>query len=249
MSNKQYSNEEQKIIDEAVKWAKSNKKVIARQLTDKSKYPSDAHPVAYFMAGCPAAGKTEFAKAFAEAIASYSDSSEPIIYIDPDEIREQIPGYNGRNSRLFQYPASIIVDKTFDMIMSNRQSFILDGTLSDSDIASRNAKRCLDKEYKVQVLFVYNDPIMSWKAAAAREVSEGRAVPMDIFIDRYFKSKESVRYLKQEFGQNIQIDLLFKELNKQAVRPEFNIDNIDNYIPEKYNRQSLEKALLKSEEV
>jgi predicted ABC-type ATPase len=249
MSKNNYTKEEQLIVDKAVSWAKANKKVKARELTDTTKYQSDTDPVAFFMAGCPAAGKTEFAKAFAKAVGKeFNDDGAPIMHIDADQIREWLPNYSGENSRLFQYPASIILDKAFDLIMKNCQSFILDGTLSDPNIAISNTERCLKRKYDVKVLFAYNDPILAWEAAKMREVRDGRAVPMDIFIDRYFKSKESIRILKDKFGRDIQIDLLFKELNNNALRPEFNIDNIDNHLPEKYTPASLKQALLESEE-
>ena len=62
---------------------------------------------------------------------------------------------------------------------------------------------------------------------------------------RYFKSKESVRILKKEFGQKILIDLLFKDVGEKSVRPEFNIDSIDSYLPEKYTPASLREAIEK----
>lgn len=249
MSVKNYTDEEQKIIDAAVVWAKSNKTAKARELTDKTKFPSDSNPVAYLMAGCPAAGKTEFARAFASLIGEqFNANGDPIMRIDPDEIRECMPGYDGLNSSLFQYPTSIIVDKSFDFIMKNKQSFILDGTLSDSNKAISNTQRCLKKGYQVGVMYVYNSPLSAWEAARAREARDGRAITIDVFIDRYFKSKESVRILKQEFGRSVKIDLLLKDLREDKSGFKFNVDDIDNHIPEQYTPESLKNALLKSEE-
>ena len=248
----EYSTEQQAIITTACEWARDNKKQIAKELTDKNIYQSDTNPAAFFMAGCPAAGKTELAKSFAKFVGEkFNDNGEPIMRIDADDLRELLPGYTGENSRLFQYPASILVDAAFDMIMKNKQSFILDGTLSDLNKARQNISRCLNKkrEYMVTVMYVYNDPIEAWKAAQLREVTEGRSVPMDIFIDRYFKSKVNTQKLKDEFGQNIEIDILFKETNVTRVRPEFNVSNIDSYIPDNYNPDSLRETLIKLEEI
>ncbi|MCG8609062.1 MAG: zeta toxin family protein [Pseudomonadales bacterium] len=238
----------EQIKESAVLWAKKNKSTIAKKITDKTIYPPDTHPAAIFMAGCPAAGKSEFARAFAKLIGSSANQSgEPIMIIDPDEIREMMPGYNGINSSLFQHPASIIVDKAFDLVMKNNQSFILDGTLSDAKKALQNVKRCLKRNYLVRIIFVYNSPLKAWEVANAREKKDGRAIDIDVFIDRYFKSKESIRILKKEFGQNILIDLLFKDLNEKNVRPEFNIECIDSYLPEKYTPASLRKAITEKE--
>lgn len=99
----------------------------------------------------------------------------------------------------------------------------------------------------VRVLFVYNNPLKAWEVATAREAKDGRAIDLDVFVDRYFKSKESVRILKKEFGQNILIDLLFKDLGEKSVRPEFNIECINSHLPEKYTPTTLRGAIEKQE--
>lgn len=43
------------ISEEALRFARSNKKSIARRLTDKAIYPSEESPVSVFMAGSPGA--------------------------------------------------------------------------------------------------------------------------------------------------------------------------------------------------
>ena len=45
--------------DDAEKFARENKKRIAKALTDKSIFPRESDPVSVFMAGAPGAGKTE----------------------------------------------------------------------------------------------------------------------------------------------------------------------------------------------
>jgi hypothetical protein len=51
--------DDQRIADEAVVFAKANRKGIARRLTDPSIFLSEDSPVSVFMAGSPGAGKTE----------------------------------------------------------------------------------------------------------------------------------------------------------------------------------------------
>ncbi|KZZ53225.1 zeta toxin family protein, partial [Oleiphilus sp. HI0123] len=240
-----FTEDEQGLVDAAIKWAKERKKHFVQEYANKDLVPADTEPTAYYMAGCPAAGKTEVAHALKRVLDDeFKDNEGAFSLIDPDEIREQMPGYNGKNARLFQYPTSIIVDAVFDKLMKNKQSFILDGTLSDYDKTKQNIERCLSpkRDYCVVITFVYNDPLNAWKAAKARELTMGRAIDLDVFVDRYFKSKDTVRKLKEEFGQNLQVDLLFKDLD-QKVRPEFNIGNIDNYLDEKYTPASLREAL------
>ena len=48
-----------RIEEEALDFARKNKKSIAQRLTDPSRYPPEEEPVSVFMAGSPGAGKTE----------------------------------------------------------------------------------------------------------------------------------------------------------------------------------------------
>jgi len=49
-----------KIIESAVAFAKKNRTKIARELTDKTKYPAEENPVSVFMAGSPGAGRRRY---------------------------------------------------------------------------------------------------------------------------------------------------------------------------------------------
>jgi UDP-N-acetylglucosamine kinase len=101
--------------------------------------------VSVFMAGSPGAGKTESSK---ELLAEL-ESNEPktrILRIDPDDLRCEFPSYTGRNSYLFHGAISIVVGKILDLAHAHaqRQSFLLDGTLSSLKQARENVLRCLN---------------------------------------------------------------------------------------------------------
>lgn len=247
--NRLTKTEQLTVIDNANKWARANKKRLAKEYIDTDKYLTDKQPVAFFMAGCPAAGKTEVARALANNIAKELKRSEPILHLDPDVIRENIIGYNGAQSELFQEATTIIVNACFDRMMTNKPSFILDGTLSNLSIARKNIERCLDnkRKYDITLCFVYNEPLVSWQTAQLRKLTTGRDVKLDIFIDRYFKARENVNILKSEFGNRITLDILFKDLSTADLRPEFNVTSIDSHIPCHYNRDSLKHAIQKLE--
>ncbi len=111
-------NNEQEIADAAIAFARREKKAIAGRATDPKIFVPEAAPVSVFMAGSPGAGKTE---ASIELLANFI---EPIIRIDPDELRAKFPGFNGSNSHLFQSAISVLVEKIHDMALSRvRVSF------------------------------------------------------------------------------------------------------------------------------
>lgn len=152
------------VEQQAIAFAKKNRTRIARELTDKSRFPPDTRPVSVFMSGSPGAGKTETSKAFLEEI-----GADNVLRLDPDELRELIPGYTGANSYLFQRAVSFIVERTLDQAFKNKQSFLLDGTLASYHVAEKNIERSIRKGRPVLILFVYQKPELAWEFVEARE--------------------------------------------------------------------------------
>lgn len=235
------SKEEQAIEEKAKAFAKANKKNIARKFTDKSIYKPEDNPVSVFMAGSPGAGKTETS---IELIGLISTPEYPVMRIDSDELRTEFPGYTGDNSYLFQKGVSILVEKIHDLALKQKQSFLLDGTLSNFEKAKENIKRSLAKGRLIQILYVYQDPYLAWEFVQAREMEEGRKILPEHFIDQYFAARENVNRLKERFGKQIRIDLLLKNIDNSHRAYEANISQIDNHIPEKYTSESLERGLM-----
>ena len=233
---------DEEVEREAIAFAKANKKAIARELTDKAVYPKEADPVAVFMAGSPGAGKTEASKALVEELTAGTEKK--ILRIDPDDLRCRFSACTGNNSYLFQGAVSILVDKVLDYAHDNRQSFLLDGTLAVYDLAYRNIKRCVDKKRKVQIYYVYLDPLQAWTFVQARELEEGRCIPVEHFVNQYFAARDVVNTLKSEFGNHLMVDLLIKPNDAGQKVFKAGIDKIDYHIPtEKYDRATLEKML------
>jgi adenylylsulfate kinase-like enzyme len=236
------NDEELKIHDAAVAFAKAHKRTRCVQLTDKTRYVPEEHPVSVFMAGSPGAGKTEAAK---EIIAQLEarPGAPKILRIDPDDLRCEFPGYNGSNSWLFQRPASSWVDRMHDLALDQGQSFILDGTLSNLDRARQNVQRSLGRKREVTVLYVYQSPLLAWLFVQAREAEEGRHILPERFIDQYFGARDVVNALKREFGPKIQVDLLLKPNDNVVKLVRVGIDEIDRHVPECVTREELEAAL------
>jgi UDP-N-acetylglucosamine kinase len=211
-------------------------------LTDTTTYVPDANPVSVFMAGSPGAGKTEASLELIHKLEADAKDVR-ILRIDPDELRYRLPQYNGHNSWLFQGAVATLVDKVWDFAHDQDQSFILDGTLSDYGRARSNIDRCLKSGRKVQILYVYQDPLLAWDFVRAREAEEGRNIPVDRFIEQYYKAREVVNQLKSELQQSIAVDLLVKPNDTATRLYRAGIDQIDYHVPESYDRGELERVL------
>jgi predicted ABC-type ATPase len=230
--------EQAAIRAEAVSFAQKNKKAVARELTDKGRFPPEKEPVSVFMAGSPGAGKTEASKALIREL-----EGAPPVRIDPDDYRVHFAGYDGRNSWLFQAGVTIIVEKVHDFVLKNGQSFLLDGTLSHLDKARQNIQRSLKKGRHVQILYVYQEPQLAWKFVRAREKVEGRGILPEHFVEQYFAARQVVNQLKSEFGKDIHVDLILKDIDNSNKVYKDNISNIDDHVREKYTEDQVKELV------
>lgn len=231
---------DREIKEVADEFARLNKKKLARELTDTNRFHPDDIPVTVFMAGSPGAGKTESSKSL---IAQFVHNDSAILRIDADELRERIPGYNGNNSSLFQGATSILASKMQDFALQNKQSYIFDGTLTNLVLARENIERNLVRSREVFIVYVYQDPKQAWSFVKAREKKDGRMVPKEAFISQYFQARCNVNSLKQEFGKQVKIYLVVKNIDGSDFNYYENIDVIDNYIPERYSEEQLTQLI------
>lgn len=225
---------EAQIEEQALRYARANGKALARKIASTDVYLSEECPVSVFMAGSPGAGKTEASIELLSTIAT-----EQILRIDPDELRAEFQGYDGKNAWLFQRAASVLVEKIHDFALKKQQSFLLDGTLSSYKVAEKNIQRSIDKGRTVQILYVYQEPQSAWRFVKARELREGRRIEPETFVNQYFAAREVVHALKLKFGQGVKIDLLLKNLDGSKRLYQANVDQIDSYVPEKFSRQQV----------
>lgn len=236
----------------AVAFAKRHKKRIASERTDIEQYAPEERPISIFMAGSPGAGKTEIAKEYVAALDELESQGFKelgrILRIDPDDLREELPGYTGSNSRLFQGAVSILVDRIHDVMLKQRQSFLLDGTLAGFDIASKNIARSLKRERDVQIFYVYQHPLLAWRFVCSREKVEGRNIPLESFIEQFLSVQEVLNRVKREFGSRVCLDLIIKDTDHTNQHWESDIDSIDPFLPERYTHEQLKSLLLGEEE-
>ena len=230
------SNEELKIQEDAIAFAKKNRTKLCREITNKEIYLPEKSPVSVFMSGSPGAGKTETSKGLVETI---TQDGGNVLRLDPDELRTYFDTYDGSNSYLFQRAVTVLVERCFDNMMKNKQSFILDGTLANINIARRNIKRSIDKDRSVLVIFVYQKPMLAWNFVQAREQTEGRRILPEHFVDQFFGSQAAIHALKTEFGQRIRVDLLLKDIDGTTRSYHDNVSNLTSYLNPVYTREEV----------
>ncbi len=214
-------------------------KIIERFAGDD--FASESVPISLFMAGSPGAGKTEFSKRLIESFES--NIKVKIVRIDPDEIRDLLPGYNGKNSNLFQGACSVGVEKIHDYVLSKGKNFILDGTFSAYERAWKNVKRSLDKKRFVMIVYVYQDPLIAWQLAKKREALDGRFIPKKAFIEHFFGARDTVNKIKVEFGDSIEVHLIERSVESEIFEIKLDIKDIDEHVEIKYTKDTLGKLL------
>lgn len=231
------------ISDEACEFVKRNRKAICEKFAGLNDYPPVSEPIAYFMAGSPGAGKTEFSKNYIKSLQE-KEPERKIVRIDADEIRDMLPGYNHTNAWELQPAASLGVEKILDWVFKYNQDFLLDGTFSKLEIAKRNIDRCIKHNRKVGLLYLYQDPLTAWKFTKLREAGEGRNIPKQAFIEEFFAAKNCVNEIKTIYGDKVELWLVIKNFEKAELEKiEFNIDNVDSYLKIKYTSDSLDRLL------
>lgn len=174
----------EKIIADAVEYARAHKKQIAKELTDTNLFSPEDAPVAVFMSGSPGAGKTESSQRLIER---FSLRGNGVLRIDSDELRSRFEFYDGTNSSLFQPATSIIADKIQDLAIQQHQSYVFDGTLTNVERARENILRCIGRGYSVHIIYVYQDPLQAWKFVKAREIRDGRLFPKRHLLNSILK--------------------------------------------------------------
>ncbi|MEK9196067.1 MAG: zeta toxin family protein, partial [Patescibacteria group bacterium] len=110
--------------EDAKKWVKSkvNQDKVVRQFFKDHK--PHKNKLAFFMAGIPGAGKTEFAQNTINSI------EQKLVPIEHDKLVEYIPGYKPENYYNYRKAGSVLVSRILRECLNNSYGFIFDGTLS-----------------------------------------------------------------------------------------------------------------------
>ncbi|PAB00393.1 zeta toxin family protein [Enterococcus canintestini] len=219
--------------DYSLRYAKENKKALISSIIEGKE--KEQEKTAIFMAGSPGAGKTE-------ATQTLMALNSNLCVIDADKFRELFPGYTGNNSDEFQRGAALLVDASLDLVLKKGYSFILDGTFATAKV-NQNIERALKRNYSVLIYYVYQDPFIAWDFTKKREVVEGRFVPKERFINAFLQSRKNLTRVKEQFQDNITINILVKDFQNTISDFLMDIDNVELALPISYTKERLEEEL------
>jgi hypothetical protein len=231
--------EELHLENDAYVYIKSHERELIEQFCPKEQCHPVAYPVSLFMAGSPGAGKTEISKSL---VRHFHDVP---IRIDADDIRTFCPAYIGSNAHIFQKAATKGVHILYDYALGHNINCIVDGTFAYKK-ACENIVRSIKRNRRVEIWFVYQDPVQSWELTKAREMIETRHVSKDVFIGAFFDSRTNVKNAKEEFGADIVVNLLVKNFktNVQDLHLNISKDDIDRITNNRYSKEDLEQILI-----
>jgi predicted ABC-type ATPase len=190
-----------KISELALKYIKSNKRELIR--VNLPVQEKGIH--AFFMAGSPGAGKTEFVRISFE---------ENINIIEADRIRKNIPYYKGSNSHLFQRASSKAVNILLDYCFKHHLPFVLDGNFAVKKNQDENINRCLSRDYQTTVLFVYRAPEQALEFTELREEKEGRKISKEVFFEKSLGAIETTRTF---IGYHDSVNVDFIDLERDEI--------------------------------
>ncbi len=154
-----------------------------------------AAKLAFFMAGIPGAGKTEFVEGLQGSL------QRKHIVIEHDKLVEYIDGYKPEDYYNFRKAGSVLVTKLFKYCLEKGYSFIFDGTLSH-DNGYKNIKKALDHGYSVVVIYIHQDIVSAWKLTQDRELVKKRSIERNGFIETCRKITISLQKIFTAFADN-----------------------------------------------
>jgi predicted ABC-type ATPase len=129
-------------------------------------------PTVILMGGRGGAGKTSTLNQF-DIIPNQAN----FLYINSDEIKEQLPGYEGWNAGLFHEESSHITDQIERTARDLGLNIIYDATLKTQQTAEDRMDDYEEAGYRIEGYFVHTTPWTSAERATLRGFNAGRYVP------------------------------------------------------------------------
>ena len=204
MNENQKTLESSEIEEQALEYLKKNKNDFLNKYLNG--FEKQDIKIAIFTAGASGAGKTEYA-------ISRKEKEPFLLHMDIDEIRNFFApiGYNGTNSSDYQKPASKGVNWIFDKATKKGYSFILDSNFAELSIAQSNIKRLLDKEYIIEINYIFRNIEKSFEFTKKREFITKRKVPLEVAKSSFKNSFDTTLFIKSIFKETIILNLIDRE--------------------------------------
>ena len=105
----------------------------------------------------------------------------------------------------------------------------------------------MKKNRIVFVFYIYQNPKVAWDFTKKRELVEGRNIPKSSFIDHFICSRETIRHIRNKYGEEVVMYLVEKNYEKNTVNQLIELlpgEGIDQYLPKVYTSSALRKILL-----
>jgi predicted ABC-type ATPase len=166
---------------------------------------TEGQPIAIFMGGSPASGKSSFLRKYSPYLLK-----EEILKVDADEIRAMLPEYDGYNAAQTHLETKDIVNT----LLSNKNigipcdfDLIYDGTMNS--VKSYIPLMDILRKRGYKIFIVYMDKVpkdVIIKRALERYKKSGRFVPLEVIEDFFEKGKTAFNDLKKEVDGYMVID-------------------------------------------
>ncbi len=165
--------------------------------------------------------------------------------IDADEVREIFRplGYNGRNSDIYKRGCVKGVEILFDNCLKNKYHTIVDSTFASRSVVKRNIQSAIEINAAIFIFYIYQDPLVAWGFTKIREKEEGRTIKKEMFVSSLFNFIANVNFIKQQYKDRVEVDLVEKDIANKIKKVKFNIENLDNYLKIKYTTKTLRDKL------
>lgn len=155
---------------------------IVRRMAEKAEGHHKGAPIAILIGGGTASGKTTLRKGLVQR--ELKKRRIKAALIDPDELKAHTPEYKGFQKTDPKRAASLVHRESCDIgalllkrLLSERKSFIYEGTMARTDQYIRLVERLRGAGYRIEV-FVADVPLrIAKRRAVERARRTGRAVP------------------------------------------------------------------------
>jgi hypothetical protein len=130
--------------------------------------PLDQQPVAIFMGGLPASGKTTAVGKDLQG----SDFEKSAVIISNDRVKTMLPGYRGHNAVEYHEESSDIAVELFARTLMQRKNLVYDFTFKDEGTMEARMKALQAAGYRIEVRFTdmdVNDSVGSAMRRMAKE--------------------------------------------------------------------------------